>query len=39
MWASLAPDEQARVPALVLDEVVVDGATGKAELRFRGGPR
>jgi hypothetical protein len=25
--------------ALVLDEVVVDGATGEAELRFRGGPR
>lgn len=27
---------RARVLALVLDEVVVDGATGEAELLFRG---
>ena len=39
VWGALDPDERARVLALVLDEVVVDGATGEAELRFRGGPR
>ena len=37
VWGSLDRDEQARVLALVLDEVVVDGTTGEAELRFRGG--
>ncbi len=36
VWGALDRDEQARVLALVLDEVVVDGATGEAELRFRG---
>jgi len=29
--------ERARVLALVLDEVTVDGTTGEAELRLRGG--
>lgn len=36
VWASLEGSERARVLTLVLDEVVVDGATGEAELRFRG---
>jgi hypothetical protein len=39
VWASLDPEEQARLLALVLEEVVVDGTTGEAELRFRGGRR
>jgi hypothetical protein len=36
VWGSLDLSERARLLALVLDEVVVDGATGDAELRFRG---
>jgi hypothetical protein len=36
MWASLDLAERAQLLALVLDEVVVDGPTGNAELRFRG---
>ena len=37
VWGALEPEERARVLALVLDEVVVDGQSGEAELRFRGG--
>ena len=36
MWGALDQAERARVLALLLDEVVVDGASGNAELRFRG---
>jgi site-specific DNA recombinase len=36
VWGALDLAERARVLALVLDEVVVDGTTGDAELRFRG---
>jgi hypothetical protein len=39
VWGALDQAERARVLALVLDEVVVDGATGAAELRFRGSAR
>jgi hypothetical protein len=39
VWGTLDLAERARVLALVLDEVVVDGATGDAELRFRGSAR
>jgi site-specific DNA recombinase len=39
VWASLDLAERARLLALVLEEVVVDGATGDAELRFRGSAR
>ena len=39
VWGSLDLAERARVLGLVLDEVVVDGATGDAELRFRGSAR
>jgi hypothetical protein len=36
LWAALDQAERARVLALVLSEVTVDGATGDAEPRFRG---
>jgi hypothetical protein len=36
VWGSLDLAERARVLLLILDEVVVDGATGEAELRFWG---
>ncbi|MEZ6018414.1 MAG: hypothetical protein R3F49_25185, partial [Planctomycetota bacterium] len=36
VWGALGGEEQARVLALVLDQVVVDGAAGDAEIRFRG---
>ncbi len=36
IWTALDGAERARVLALVLDEVIVDGATGEAELRLRG---
>lgn len=36
VWGQLEQAERARILGLVLDEVVVDGATGDAELRFRG---
>ena len=36
VWGALDRDEWARMLALVLGEIVVDGATGQAELRFRG---
>ncbi len=36
VWSELDGDERAVVLALVLDEVTVNGATGEAELRFRG---
>ena len=36
LWGALDQPERARVLPLVLDVVVVDGATGDAELRFRG---
>jgi site-specific DNA recombinase len=39
VWSALDLTERARVLALVLDEVVVDGATGAAELRFLGSAR
>ena len=39
VWGTLDLAERARVLALVLDEVVVDGTTGAAELRFRGSAR
>jgi hypothetical protein len=35
IWGVFVQDERARVLGLVLDEVVVDGATGETELRFR----
>jgi site-specific DNA recombinase len=36
LWGVFDQDERAKVLALVLSEVVVDGATGAAELRFKG---
>ena len=36
VWEALKHDEHARVLALVLDVIIMDGATGQAELRFRG---
>ncbi len=36
VWGAIDGGERAQALALVLDEVVVDGATGDAELRFRG---
>jgi site-specific DNA recombinase len=36
VWTALDQGERARILALVLDEVVVDGRSGEAELRFRG---
>jgi site-specific DNA recombinase len=36
VWTALEIAERARVLALVLDEVVVDGASGNATLTFRG---
>jgi hypothetical protein len=35
VWSSLDLAERARVLLLILDEVVVDGATGDATLMFR----
>jgi hypothetical protein len=37
VWNALDADERARVLGLVLTEVVVNGETGEAELRLRGG--
>jgi len=37
VWNELDGDERASVLSLVLDEVTVNGATGEAELRLRGG--
>jgi len=36
VWGALAGASRARVRALVLDDIVVDGATGEADMRFRG---
>jgi hypothetical protein len=36
MWGALDLAERARVLALVLDEVIVDGESGEATLTFRG---
>jgi hypothetical protein len=37
LWSTLDADERARVLSLVLEEVTIDGTTGEAELRLRGG--
>ncbi len=37
VWGVLDGDERAQLLGIVLDAVVVDGATGEAELRLRGG--
>ena len=39
LWGAMDQPERARMLSLILDEVVVDGATGDAELRFRGSAR
>jgi hypothetical protein len=37
LWGVLDSDERARVLGLVLSEVIVNGETGEAEIRLRGG--
>jgi site-specific DNA recombinase len=36
VWNELDPDEKARALSLLVEEVVVDGTTGEAEIRVRG---
>jgi site-specific DNA recombinase len=37
LWSTFDADERARVLWLVLEEVTIDGTTGEAEIRLRGG--